>query len=310
MKPIIFAGDSWTFGEGLELYNDKFREFSENYCKTNNIDYNWPTVEDISEGGTAATYRLMNRFPTTVSNHFNTFYISSGINGGDNTYEITYIKPIIEKYGESNFSYIVLQFTDMFRDIESHFNKLIDKFNPGKRININTVRRFLNIWESWDYSMGPIAINHDVYKKLTEGGLPSMSFDMASLVQREYETYENFIHIAMKSQFDFYYELLSIYNIPIICIGTWSKDDSSIIKKLDIPSINFFKERLVTLENNGIETKYLADLIDFNSNEYPYDDMLVANVWEWTRNHHPTKKFHNIIADCIIKHIKNLESTT
>ena len=27
MKPIIFTGDSFTFGEGLELYDDRYRDF-------------------------------------------------------------------------------------------------------------------------------------------------------------------------------------------------------------------------------------------------------------------------------------------
>ena len=32
MKPIIFTGDSFTFGEGLELHDDMYREFVYKKC--------------------------------------------------------------------------------------------------------------------------------------------------------------------------------------------------------------------------------------------------------------------------------------
>lgn len=309
MKPLIFVGDSWTFGEGLELYNDNFRKFAENFCKTNKVEYHWPQVEDISEGGSAAALRFTNRFPTLVSNHFNTFYISSGINGGDNSYAIDYIHPIIEKYGEDNFSYIIIQFTDMFRDTEFHFKKLINRLNPNNTNNLNSIRRFLNLWQAWDYSkMGKFIEDLNKYNQLTNDGLPHVSYKDACLLQREYKTYENFILNIQISQYDSYYQSLCKYKIPVICIGTWSKEDSNIIKNLNIPSVNFFKDNMITLENNKIITNYLSDLIDFNSNEYPYDDMLICNVWKWTVNSHPTKKFHKIIANSLIKHINNLDN--
>jgi len=310
MKPIIFAGDSWTFGEGLELEDSNFRDFSKSFCKKNNIEYHWPHVEDISEGGSATMVRCTHRFPTVVSNHFKTFYISSGINGGDNTYAINYIKPIVEKYGEDSFSYIVLQFTDMFRDLEYHFwniIKLIDDKDYSEGYPLNN---FLSLWNAWDTSdCGLFIENMHSYNKKTNDGKHHLLYDTACKLQLEYKTYENFISGLIISQYKMYYDLLSVYKIPIICIGTWSKEDTLILKKINSPYVDFFTKKMVTLESNGIVSNYLSDLFDFKLNDFPYDNMLIHHQHPWTVNLHPTKKFHKVIADSVIKYIENLENS-
>ena len=199
----------------------------------------------------------------------------------------------------------------MFRDSEYHFKKLLESVSTNQiPYHLNTIRRFLNLWQAWDYSdMGKFIENANKYTSLTNDTLPSIIYDDATLIQRKYKTYENFISNVFISQYDLYYQLVSKYKVPIICIGTWSKEDSIILKKLNTPSINFFKDRMISLKNNGITTTYMTELCDFNSNDYPYDDMLISNVYKWTKNYHPTKKFHKIIADSLINHIENLDNS-
>jgi hypothetical protein len=315
MKPIIFAGDSWTFGEGLELYNSTYYNFVYNYfTKNKHLLYNWPNVESISSGGSCGHTRSTHRFASIVSEYFKTSYFSKNENGGDNTWAIDYIEYLIDTYDENSFSYIVFQFTDMFRDLYSQFfSKLEIVSDDMGYLNIDPplYRNFLNLWESWESARMGLFINQiDEYDKMSQLTGNNISYDLACRLQKEYSTYFNFINELFISQYDSYYRRLSRYKIPIICIGTWSPNDASIIKELDSESISFFKDRMVLLENNEITSNYMADLCDFNGNQYPYDDMLIGKVWEWTDNLHPTQKFHKIIANSIIKHIKNLESTT
>ena len=71
MKPIIFTGDSFTFGEGLELYDsniyDLIKQKSINQPPNHKYFYRWDVFEIISAGGTASNIRNKYKFPTLVS---------------------------------------------------------------------------------------------------------------------------------------------------------------------------------------------------------------------------------------------------
>ena len=74
MKPIIFTGDSFTFGEGLELYDSNFYDFiKKKYDEksTERFFYNWPDFENIIAGGSAANVRNELKFSTISSKLLN-----------------------------------------------------------------------------------------------------------------------------------------------------------------------------------------------------------------------------------------------
>ena len=109
---IIFTGDSFTWGEGLELYTDtpkwinertKLNVWSELYQK---LDYD------------SQQFRKLNRFSTLVANHFNVDPIVYSQNGGSFESIIDTVNLNLQNsvgYSPNNVKSIIVQFTTLDR---------------------------------------------------------------------------------------------------------------------------------------------------------------------------------------------------
>jgi hypothetical protein len=103
MKKILFAGDSFTWGEGLQFYSGQKDVF---FPKTHKFD---PKLISNSQ----MEFIINNRFPTLVSNHFDKKCLVRADNGGSNTWSTKFIKEI-KKANE--ISHIIYQLTDLYRE--------------------------------------------------------------------------------------------------------------------------------------------------------------------------------------------------
>lgn len=103
MKRILFAGDSFTWGEGLQFYSGQKDVF---FPKTHKFD---PTLISNLQ----MEFIINNRFPTLVGNHFNKETILRADNGGSNTWSTKFIKEI---KNTNQISHIIYQLTDLYRE--------------------------------------------------------------------------------------------------------------------------------------------------------------------------------------------------
>ena len=90
MKKIIFSGDSFTWGESIELENDNYLKLLESgdvmfdKKRMPYMGYNHAHFHDIASNVDSIEHRTKYRFPTLVSKHFNAIGYIKEMNGGAN----------------------------------------------------------------------------------------------------------------------------------------------------------------------------------------------------------------------------------
>ena len=122
MKPIIFTGDSFTFGEGLELHDDMYREFVYKKCmemeqlkkdgfepNPNDLGYRWHNYQDFSETITPASrLRTELSYASIVSDKFKTLGFRKFLNGGSNINALNFIESCTKMFGKDKFSIAII----------------------------------------------------------------------------------------------------------------------------------------------------------------------------------------------------------
>jgi len=141
MNGIIFAGDSFTWGQGLYYYSD-----------LPNIQLP-PPNQYIKEYITEAHNQFKNsqRFGRIVANYFNTFELIKDINGGSDAESLEFIDNLFKnKFVYGDFDFVILQTTQPFR---TKFDFIYD----GIEYNLN-----LNPWIKEFHE------HHDIFLKWLE----------------------------------------------------------------------------------------------------------------------------------------------
>jgi len=141
VKGIIFAGDSFTWGQGLYFYSELPRII---YPPFNEYIGNNVTKSHILFKNTKSFARL-------VSNHFNTFEIKKEGNGGSDDESLEFIDNLFKNdFIYDDFDFVILQTTQPFR---TKFDFVYDNVE----YNLN-----LNPWINEFYE------NHDIFLKWCE----------------------------------------------------------------------------------------------------------------------------------------------
>ena len=115
MKGLIFAGCSFTWGQGLYYYSDL-----ENQIIMGDCEFNQSKLTD-------AQIKMKNTlyFPRLVANHFNTFEIVKDTNGGSEYSSYNFVTSLFNKSLENNntnkfnygdFEYIIFQTSQISRN--------------------------------------------------------------------------------------------------------------------------------------------------------------------------------------------------
>ena len=114
MKGIMFAGCSFTWGQGLEYYSDLNDKV---FVQADG----WPGITRISH----LEHIKNNRFAKIVSTHFNTFDVSRYHNGGCEDTSIQFVMNIINEtiekkvnqFQKDDFSYLIFQKSETTRNL-------------------------------------------------------------------------------------------------------------------------------------------------------------------------------------------------
>jgi len=309
MKPFIFTGDSFTWGEGLELYNDTIQNWLKPIFEKKQLPYTYDTVHNFSADGSPTRYRTEFRYAQIVSDYFNTFFVTD-CNGGSNLSALDYAERMTDFYGSDNFSYIIMNLTSLNRDQylivrESLINEFeMDIGNDGKALY-----NFIESWYEW-CSVGNFdkEFYSDVstFNKIFNNPdrLPTFDIDSAQRIQTLFFEIDGFITYLNAIQYNFYktkFEYFKSNGHTIKFIGHWNSYDSERFSEIPDDITEFITSNLIPIEYNNKTYNELSEMLE-------YSELWIDTDLPWTDNQHPSKIFHKVIGDSVIKYIENLEN--
>ena len=289
---ILFSGDSYTWGEGLQLYiNDEF------WISQRNQNNEWSNLQKKITTE-SEKFREENRFAGLVSNHFNCTPIVRDKNGGQFEYPINFVESIIKTNQVGNIRFLIFQFTGLERlnlhleqgcecdfcvnsdGDKPHFflMKLLQKkldnkpFTKEEKIAIKYLK---NNYDIDFYKL--LDLNEDIFKTDLYTDFYSKYF---------YENVERFIKEYVNKWKTYF---------PVYFIDSWSTTSSKVL--LSYPEI--YNNTIPLLGN---DVRYYKEWDTFINT---FEHRMIKDEFEATKNHHPTLLQHKNIAKSIITYIEN-----
>jgi hypothetical protein len=273
MKGMVFAGCSFTWGEGLHLYSDVCDVV---YTKNQNFDTN-----NIKESHKKSIET--NRFARKIANHFDSWEICKEYNGGSNLSSLEFIK--------KNFG------------IDDNY-KL--KVYPKPKFNIKDISCL--VFQVTHPERGPFLLysnkNNIMYK------MNIVSLDNESLNElpeekdRLFKLYEEygdlFEYQISKTLFDELEKLfIFLEKNKIVCkILFWQERVAELIE-----NNNFFKDRLITLSYKNRVYNSIEELTN------RYSKFKISGHFKkfdlQMNDDHPSKLCHQLISENIINNLEN-----
>jgi len=308
IKNIIFAGDSFTWGEGCELHDEKIYNFVKSTCDENG--YSQPKYHHIQSNGYFEYIRNKFRFPTQVANHFNVMNILPQHNGGDMLGSINFVKSVLYDWDENNFSHVIINLTDEFRSIvpnerrEWYLDKLEwDVIHYKEIIDVIALWNcFLSMGDSTISILDEVVLNRykKWHKKNNISNLPSET--VLNLIMNKFKYVDDFekkvlemFWIDIKKKI----EDIELKKLSVLMLNTWSKKTIDFFESefLNTELKDFFKNRFIKLYDDETEYDSLYSLMLI-----PKYNLSLKHPW--SKNQHPTKEAHDVIAKSIIKRLE------
>jgi len=271
---MLFLGDSFTWGEGLELYMNKEPFISMRNQKATDIE-----LRDISDykDTEVEEWRSSKRF----SNYVNGFEKYVQPNNGGSFHSIARDANLLtEKYNFSKKDIIVIQIPPADRSY-FHMNTFTSNdigFEPYQSLDWTTVQSiFANK-------------NIDVSAKI-------MGYDSVSeFVDNQTEVFNK---LAYRNTKLFYYSYVFdlMQRFDVYFIGPWGYDHYYGFSKCDE-----FKDKLIPMlyNDNEYDSMYNLDKAMANNGQL----FEIAKEFKPTHNNHPTPLAHKIIGESINKFFK------
>jgi len=282
MKGMVFAGCSFTWGQGLYFYHDmdkshiplKPNEYDE--CKLKSKDF---------------LYKNTLRFPRLVANHFNTFDVVQRSNGGTDDISMYFIKEILNihptneisnfKFDFDDIEYVIIQTTQPKRSTiefilentkynysranegETYYNPNFSCDDHGWKLVKNEKEKFLLWLEKNNHSID------DGFKLMNK-----------QILQR----------------FKTLIQYLESKNIKTKILS-WTNDYIELIKNDE-----YFNDKFISLNYNNKKFDCIDDLFEYDKTlRITHDPEKKIEV----EDDHPSKRCHEIIAKSIISNIEN-----
>jgi hypothetical protein len=287
---IIFAGDSFTWGEGLELYTPTSKWETQRNCE-NTWQSLYPKIDYD-----AKKFRIENRFPNIVSNHLGIDAKVFEHNGGNISTPIEFVNRSLKNkvgYTPYNVKAIVFQFTIMDRVLlhldtscQCEFCKV-----TGCDIPLNLYTRVLhkklnNITvtdiENW-------AVNY--LNKHEDIPIHDINYNTIHSDINDY--FKPIFNRNLKLLLDKYINQWSTI-APVYFIDSWDMNTSNLLH-----NINEYSDNMIPLKgHNGNYYKKWHEWESTFPNKRIWDDL--PN----TRNGHPTLLQHQYIGESITEYFK------
>ena len=313
VKNIIFAGDSFTWGEGLELEDKLARKFIKDTCDTE-FGYYQPKYYDIQHQGYFESIRTKSRFSSQVASHFNVMDIVPKSNGGDNLGAINFINGILSEWGVDNFSHAILNLTEEMRSLvpnnvrENIFIKEL-KWDMVHYYESEWVEALWYCYLSMKDSVDSI---HDskVFENLKSNwinkndprGFVLPSNEVIDLILDRFENPNKFREYILSVFWnDVMWRIKGIEEkkIKVFILNSWKQATAKFLKSNNDEKLKkFFNDRFIKLVDGNNILGSLSDLM----NDKRYNLTL---KYQWSKNQHITKEAHDLIAKSIIKKLED-----
>jgi hypothetical protein len=297
MKGLVFAGCSFTWGQGLYFYSDlnhtpKFDEWV--------YDYSLMTDALIKFKDTI-------RFPRLVANHFNTFDVCKATNGGSDVTSLMFLKKLFDKYEEPANDKIksspwLSQENYYFDDIEYVIFQMTQPYRSGFKFEYKGKYYFVYP----NPMFNDVSIIHEEWKDgsehFIENGIENIFFKW--LDENNY-TIQDYLDLHMNhfnNEVKNYLGYLEANGIKTKVLF-WVNDSSMLFDD------DFYKQRHILLEHEGKTYKTISDLQSSCKERFviAYDkEGFGGKIPENAlTDFHPSKYCHEVIAKNVINSISN-----
>ena len=271
-KGILFAGCSFTWGQGLYYYSNM------STLKEPPPDaYNSNLVTDAHNNFRKTLY-----YPRLVANHFNTFEVVKIENGGSEVTSFDYIKCAFGLMGPIH-NYI--QQTFLFNEIEY----IIFQTSQPQR---NTYY--------YDFKYADGSVENCEFRTFSP---ETHNKFYRYLVEQKKCTFDDWFLEHCKEWFNKIKQQLQVYENKGIktLILNWEEDYMRFYKDDE-----WMSERLITFEYNGKPYNTIRTMMNENKRLHINSDF--EHFKEAPQDHHPSKECHQVIADAVIKKIEKTKN--
>lgn len=287
-KHIIYGGDSFVWGEGLELYID-----SPYWINERNNRNEWSHLEPKQTLETKE-FRTKNRFAGIIESITDYKQIVDPTNGGD--YQSS--TDIVNLNLNENTVAIVYKFTSIDRNfLHSTISCECDFCRDTKpkpfNVYMNYMSKVLNneLMSDWLKNKINYLVEHENIKRFSVQEFEKSGMDFASYIDSQ------FVHIRKRN-----IEYLIENNIKkwekthkVYLIDSWCHDTSPKY----IHSNDYLKNRLIKLK--GYDGKWYTKYGDWE-NTFPYPRIM--HQYPKTVNGHPTLLQHQYLAESVMTALK------
>ena len=298
MKGMVFAGCSFTWGQGLYFYSD-----------LNHI----PKFEDWVYDYKLMTHALTRfkdtiRFPRLVANHFKTFDVCKATNGGSDLTSVLFLKKIFDEYeepvndgGHVKSSHWLSQENYYFDDIEYVIFQTTQTYRS----------RYPFTYKDEQYFIYPLPELNGLQKvsKIFNGAEDTVENGVEDVfyywLEENNYTIDDYFKLHIKYWTDEIERTLSHLESKGIKtkILHWTNDYLE-----SMESKPFFQNRTINLKYDDVVYKSISDL----QNKFPSKFIISHDIdgfngkkpSESVHDFHPSKFCHEIIAKNIIEEIE------
>jgi hypothetical protein len=297
MKGLVFAGCSFTWGQGLYFYSDlnhtpKFEDWV--------YDYSLMTDALIKFKDTI-------RFPRLVANHFNTFEVCKKTNGGSDVTSLMFLKKLFGKYEEPvndhiNVSTWLTEENYYFDDIEYVIFQMTQPYRSGFKIIYKGK-------DYWVYPNPPFNNVSMIHETLEDGSQHPMENGVDDIffkwLDENNYTIQDYLDIHMNhfnNEVKNYLEHLEENGVKTKVLF-WVNESSVVFED------DFYKERHILLEHEGKTYQTISDLQNSCKERFVIKHDKQGFGGEIPENAltdlHPSKYCHEVIAKNVINSISN-----
>jgi len=301
MKSLIFVGDSLTWGEGLELYDKKFRDTFVEF--SNKGDFKFFEYGDILFSGYAPLHREKNRYANLVSTHFDVVYFSNGISE-NNIVSIDYVIKLHEKYGNDKFGHVIINLCSTNHDEHITSKKQLKELFDVE-FNLFELQKILEAWYNYCGEFGvndEIANDESKFNKHFSNTV--IDIQLMERLQSYFFQPENFRKFLIQNSYNFIEEkLLELDNLGIryhILLPWTSHDFENYIKVNQRFDLDLNKN-IIPIMYEGAEYQSLAELLNKK-------EMWINSDLGWSNCYFLSETGHKIVSESIIKHLENLDN--
>ena len=288
MNGILFAGCSFTWGQGLYYYSDLKRIPT---MKEWNFDYSLMTDALVNFKNTV-------RYPRMVANHFKTFEVCRDTNGGSDELSVQFIKTAFDMDDKINgsFEYLTKQ-KFKYEDISYVIFQTTQPYRSS----------FKFVYKDKTYYMWPNPQRTEMVRicKLEDSGIYT-EIDNPIDIFSDYLNETNVgVNEWLKQHIEYVYNNIKETLITLEKNGVKTKVLNWPNDYVDMMlNDEFFKDRYVYLEHDGKKYKSIDELF------LNVPNTMISKDYEFfgsnpPNDNHPSLLSQKIISDSIIKSINS-----